>query len=63
MNKKPQFGPWLGFVNSGRFKQKGFQKNHPVIILTVSDNGYGPACRVMGLYEWWTLEGGTTGEA
>ena len=59
MNKKPQFGPWLGFVNSGRFKPKGFQRNHPVIILSVSDNGYGPACRVMGLYEWWTLEGGT----
>lgn len=54
MNKKPQFGPWLGFVNSGRFKQKGFEKNHPVIILSVSDGGYGPSCRVIGLHEWWT---------
>ena len=54
MSKKPQFGPWLGFVNSGRFKQKGFEKNHPVIILSVSDGGYGPSCRVIGLHEWWT---------
>lgn len=54
MSKKPQFGPWLGFVNSGRFKQKGFEKNHPVIILSVADGGYGPSCRVMGLHEWWT---------
>ena len=53
MSNKTQFGPWLGFVNSGRFKQKGFEKNHPVIILSVGDNGYGPACRVIGLYEWW----------
>ena len=53
MSKKPQFGPWLGFVNSGRFKQKGFEKNHPVIILSVSDGGYGPSCRVIGLYEWF----------
>lgn len=60
MSNKTQFGPWLGFVNSGRFKQKGFQRNHPVIILSVSDNGYGPACRVMGLYEWWTHPHDTT---
>lgn len=46
-------GPWLGFVNNGRYKQKGFYKNHPVIILTVGDAGYGPACKVIGLYEWW----------
>lgn len=59
MNKKPQFGPWLGFVNSGRFKQKGFEKNHPVIILSVSDGGYGPSCRVIGLHEWWTNNNAT----
>ena len=50
---KTQIGPWLGFINSGRFKHKGFEKNHPVIILSVGDNGYGPACKVIGLYEWW----------
>ena len=48
-----KIGPWLGFVNSGRFKQKGFEKNHPVIVLTVGESSYGPACRVVGIHEWW----------